>query len=340
MAAKKEKAPTDSRITPEYRKAIAELAKVDKRALAEVITEYVDPVYLSLDLLGNFMGTREMQFGDILVKRFKGKYNVQQIVPGQITLGQQITVRDKAVSMNLDILSAKAEYNVLELEHGGPAFTPEQVRSDVQAALREKLLMRTWNALGSIWASGNASALTITGSSYSNYQNAAGPLTASLLDAAIDHVNYWAGSVRAIIGTEAALAPLSEFGQYKLISGSLSDNLVTTNGQPAGTFQRVSPYGGSYGVESYRGVSNIVRIPQIFDNTEYPPVPLLPTDFVLVVGDNVGEFITYGGPQYKEFVDNRPTPPYWNYETWVQFGMMIWNARGIVKIGNITTTVP
>jgi hypothetical protein len=331
------KAKIDPRITPEYRKAIAELAKTDRKALAEVITEYVDPVYLSLDLLGNFMSTREMRFGDILVKRFKGKYNVQQIVPGQITLGQQIVVRDKAYSMNLDILSAKAEYNTLELEHGGPNFTPEQVRTDVQAALREKLLMRTWNALGNIWSSGNASALTISGSGYSNYQNAAGPLTSSLLDAAIDHVNYWSGSVRAIIGTETALAPLSEFGQYKLISGSLSDNYVTINGQGEGTFQNVSPYGtGPKGVESYRGVSNIVRIPQIFDTTEYPAVPLLPTDFVLVLGENVGEFITYGDAQTKEYIDNRPTPPYWNYETWIQFGMMIWNARGIVKIGNIT----
>src|SRR5689334_3984527 len=133
----KAKASLDPRITPETRKAIAELAKnSDRKALAEVITEYVDPVYLSLDLLGQFMGTREMRFGDILVKRFKGKYNVQQIVPGQITLGEQIVIRDKAVSMNLDILAAKAEYNVLELEHGGPAFTPEQVRADVQAALR------------------------------------------------------------------------------------------------------------------------------------------------------------------------------------------------------------
>lgn len=340
-ALKRALAAQDPNITPELRRALAELAKTDRRAFAEVITEYVDPVYLSLDLLGNFMGTREMNFGEILVKRFKGKYNVQQIVPGQITLGQQITVRDKAVSMNLDILAAKAEYNELELQHGGPQFTPEQVRADVQAALREKLLMRTWNALGNIWTSGNASALTISGSANSNYLAAGGPLTSTLLDTAIDHVNYWSGSVRVIIGTEAALAPLSEFGQYTLISGSNSDNYVTTNGQPAGTFQRVSPYGnGPKGVETYRGVSNIVRIPQIFDNSEYPPVPQLPTDFVLVVGEDVGEFITYGGPQFKEFVDNRPTPPYWNYETWIQFGMMIWNARGIVKIGGITNTVP
>lgn len=66
----------DTRFTPEQRRALASLAKNDKRAFAEIITEYVDPVYLSLDLLGNFMSTREMRLGDILVKRFKGKYNV------------------------------------------------------------------------------------------------------------------------------------------------------------------------------------------------------------------------------------------------------------------------
>lgn len=338
------KAPIDTRLTPEHRKALAELARTDKRAFAEIITEYVDPVYLSLELLGNFMTTRELRLGDILVKSFKGKYHVQQIVPGQITLGEQIVVRDKAVSMNLDVLAAKAEYNVLELQNGGPAFTPETIRSDVEAALREKLLMRTWNALGNIWNSTNASALTIPGSSNSNYiDGGAAALTSTELDNAIDHVNFWSGSVRAIIGTETALAPLTTFGQYRLISGTHSDNYVTLDGRPALTLQNVSPYGNAdpnKGVESYRGVSNIVRIPQIFDNTEYPPRPLLPTDFVLVVGNNVGEFITYGGPQYKEYVDNRPTPPYWNYETWVQFGMMIWNARGIVKIGNLSVATP
>lgn len=329
----------DKKISEEDRIALAELAVEDKTAFAEVITEYVNPVYLTLDLAKAFMPTREVKLGQQFVKTFKGKYHVQQIVPGQVTLGEQIVLRNKALSFNLDILAAKAEYNVLELEHGGPAYTPEQIRTDVKAALAEKLLLRGWNALANIWSAGNAAALTITGSSYSNFTDVGGPLTSTALDNAIDHVNFWSGGVRSIIGTESALAPLTTFGQYKLISGSLTDNYVTINGQPAGTFNNVSPYGGSYGVESYRGVSNIIRIPQIFDDSEYPPKPLLPTDFVLVVGDNIGEFITYGAAETKEFTDMRPTPPYWNYETWVQFGMMIWNARGLVKL-KVTSTTP
>lgn len=329
------------KITDEQRVALAELARTDRAAFAEVITEYVDPVYLTMDIVGAFMNTREMQFGELLVKRFKGKYHVQQIVPGQITLAEQITVRDKAMSIALDILAAKAGYNVLELEHGGPAFTPEAVRRDVQAALREAILMRTWNALGNIWTSANASNLQITGAANSNFIDASGPLTSTVLDAAIDHVNYWApNGVRAIIGTQQALAPLSTFGQYQIITGA-NNQYVAQNGQPALTIENVSPYGpGPKAVETYRGVTNIVRIPQLFDNSEYPPRPLLPTDFVLVVGEDVGEFITYGGPQYKEYVDNEPTPPYWNYETWVQFGMMITNAKGIVKIKVTPAAVP
>lgn len=330
----------DPQIKPADRVALAELARTDRSAFAEIITEYVDPVYLTLDIASTFMNTREIQLGEVFVKRFKGKYHVQQIVPGQITLSEQITIKDKAVATNLDILAAKAGYNTLELQNGGPQFTPETIRGDVQKALQEKILMRTWDALANIWNSGNSSALTITGSSTSQYIDAGGPLTSSALDAAIDHVNYWSGSVRSIIGTEAALAPLTTFGQYQIISGSNSDNYVAQNGQPALTIQNVSPFGnGSKAVETYRGVTNIVRVKQIFDNTEYPPKPLLPTNFVLVVGDDIGEFFTYGGPQTKEYTDMNPTPPYWNYETWLQFGMMIWNARGIVKIA-CTSNVP
>jgi len=332
----------DNKITEADRRALAELYRTDRAAYAEVITEYVDPVYLTLDLASAFMPTKPFELGQMPRRVFKGKYNVQQIVPGQITLSQQITVRDQTVSYNIDILSAKAGYNTLELEHGGPATRPETVRSDVQKVLAEKVLMRGWNALANIWTSGNASALTISGAANSNFLDASsGPLTSALLDAAIDHTNYWSGGVRSIIGTEVALAPLTTFGQYRLISGANTDNYVTLDGVPEGTFRNVSPYGsGPKGVESYRGVSNIIRVPQIFDETVFPKRPLLPNDYILVVGEDIGQFVTYGGPQFKEYIDNEPTPPYWNYETWVQFGMMIWNAMGITKIGNISQTIP
>lgn len=330
----------DKNLTEADRQALAELAMTDRAAFAEVITEYVDPVYLTLDLAGTFFNTRAMNFGEVHVKSFKGKYHVQQIVPGQITLGEQITVRNKAVSYNLDILGAGAMYNELEMRHGGPAYTPETVRADVQKALAEKLLLRSWNALANVWNSTNATALTIPGSANSNFIDASGPLTSTVLDAAIDHVNYWSPGVKTIIGTEAALAPLSTFGQYNLISGSLSDNYVQIDGRPAFTFQNVSPFGGNYGVESYRGVTNIVRVKQIFDESEFPPKPLLPTDFILVVGDDIGEFITYGGVETKEWTDMEPTPPYWHYFIYQQFGMMIWNARGLVKIKVTPTATP
>lgn len=330
----------DKAITQGDRQALAELARTNRSAFAEIITEYVDPVYLTLDIASSFMNTRELQVGEIMVKRFKGKYHVQQIVPGQITLSEQIIVKDRAMSAAVDIIAAKAGYNILELQNGGPQFTPETIRQDVRKALEEHIIMRTWNALGNIWNSSNAAALTITGSSTSQFIDASGPLTASALDAAIDHVNYWTPGVKAIIGTEAALAPLTTFGQYQIISGANSDLFVAQNGQPYGTIQNVSPFGnGPKGVETYRGVSNIVRIKQVFDENEYPPKPLLPTNYVLVVGENIGEFLTFGGAQTKEYTDMNPTPPYWNYETWVQFGMMIWNAKGIVKIG-VTSNVP
>jgi hypothetical protein len=66
----------------------------------------------------------------------------------------------------------------------------------------------------------------------------------------------------------------------------------------------------------------------------------LPNNYVLVIGDNIGEFITYGGPETKEWTDMEPTPPYWNYETYVQFGMMLWQAEGLVKIGVTPVATP
>jgi hypothetical protein len=57
--------------------------------------------------------------------------------------------------------------------------------------------------------------------------------------------------------------------------------------------------------------------------------PQLPTDRILVIGEKVGEFITYGDEKPKEWVDMRPTPPQWNFDIFAQFGFIVDNADGI-----------
>lgn len=77
----------------------------------------------------------------------------------------------------------------------------------------------------------------------------------------------------------------------------------------------------------YYGVP-IVAINQVYDNPEDYNA-LLPTNRILVTGENVGEFITYGPERSKEWTDMEPTPPYWHMDIVQQFGMIIDNAQGI-----------
>jgi len=72
----------------------------------------------------------------------------------------------------------------------------------------------------------------------------------------------------------------------------------------------------------------LVKIPQVWDNIEDYNA-LVPTDIVLVVGYDAGEFITYGDVMTKQWTDMNPTPPQWMYEIYQQFGMIIDNAMGI-----------
>jgi len=80
----------------------------------------------------------------------------------------------------------------------------------------------------------------------------------------------------------------------------------------------------------------LVALQQIWDNPEDYNT-LLPEDKILVIGHNVGEFITFGTEQWKEYTDPRPTPSQWFVELWQQFGLLVWNAEGIYVLGDVTT---
>jgi hypothetical protein len=61
-------------------------------------------------------------------------------------------------------------------------------------------------------------------------------------------------------------------------------------------------------------------------------VAQLPNDKVVIFGEHVGEFITYGEPKWKEWTHWDPTPPDWLIEVYQQFGLIVDRAEGIYVI--------
>jgi hypothetical protein len=121
---------------------------------------------------------------------------------------------------------------------------------------------------------------------------------------------------------------------------------------PVTTFANYVPYGptpAAWGVPVPSAIEEIQRtgfigtyygckiiaIDQIWDNID-DYNPLFDTTKVLVIGDNVGEFITYGDVKRKQWTDWEPTPPVFKIELYTQYGMMIWNAQGIYVIDGLS----
>ena len=49
-----------------FKEAYAQVAKTDKRALAELIVEYLEPRHVTQDIVGTFLNTRALNPGDAL----------------------------------------------------------------------------------------------------------------------------------------------------------------------------------------------------------------------------------------------------------------------------------
>lgn len=93
-----------------FKQALAEVAKTDKRALSELIVEYIDPKHITQDIVGMFLNTRSLNPGDALIKKVRRGVEVRQLVPGQDTLASQITVKE-VVHFNLDTAYAEVSHN-------------------------------------------------------------------------------------------------------------------------------------------------------------------------------------------------------------------------------------
>jgi hypothetical protein len=292
--------------------ALASLTRdeASRRDLASVIIEWIKPNHLTTDLISLFLDTRSLMPGDMLVKKLrKPNVKVRRFVPGTVHLADEIEVSDR-VNYILEGNIVKVMCNLWDLERG-EIGTVQEIRQEMTSKLVDFYAGKVFTLLSTVWGATNTP---------DNYAEVSGDLTKTALDAAIDRINYRAGGVRAIVGVKNSLLPITEFAGYATYDShkQMSDPILT---------EALSE--GWIG--KYRGVNNIVGLSQTWNNPE-ANTALLPEDYVLVIGNNAGEFVTFGDPQWKEYTMMEPTPPYFVLEAFQSWGLIVDNAEGIYVI--------
>ena len=296
----------------QVRTALASLTRdeASRRDLASVIVEWIKPNHLTADLISLFLDTRSLMPGDMLVKKLRKPHvKVRRFVPGTVHLADEIEVTDR-VNYLLEGHIVKVMCNLWDLERG-EIGTVQEMRQEMTSALVDFYAGKVFDLLTTVWNAVNTP---------DNYAEVAGDLTKVALDAAIDRINYRAGGVRAIVGVKNSLLPITEFAGWGTYDAheQFSDPILTEALREGWIGQ-------------YRGVRNIVGLAQTWDDPE-SNTPMIPEDYVLVIGNNAGEFVTFGDPQWKEYTLMEPTPPYFVLEAYQQWGLVVDNAEGVYVI--------
>jgi hypothetical protein len=282
--------------------------KGKREELAQLLVEYVQPGHITTDFISMLMNTRALQPGDALLKKVRKGIKVRTLVPGSIHLKNEITISER-MNYVLDGADVGIQANQWELD-AGEIGTVASIRSEMEAKLRDYYLGKVFTALTSVWTVGNTP---------DNYVAGGATITNTVLEAAIDRINQTAGGVKAVVGSRVAMTPITKFAAF------WSDG--TNVGYVPERIQQIMSTGM---LGNYYGAP-LITLEQTYDNPE-DYNKLIPEDTILVIGQNVGEFITYGEVKTKEWTDMRPTPPYWNLELYQQFGMIVDNAMGIYVI--------
>jgi len=299
----------------EFKLALATLAK-DKsrqRDLAALLVEFINPNHLTADIMGLFLNTRTLNVGDALIKKVRKGIEVHKLIPGSIHLSNEITISDR-INYALDGADVKVNWNQWEME-SGELGTVDSIRSEMQAKLVDYYVNKSFTALSTIWNASNTP---------NNFTNVGGALTATALKNMIDYINQRVGRVVAVVGTRKALTPVTTFGAGWSLGGGTEWGL-----DPAlMEIYQTGWLGRYYGAP-------IVALDQIYNNIE-DYQSMIPEDKVLVIGQKVGEFITYGAVRERVYDLNEPTPPETVLELYQQWGMIIDNAMGIGVLGNLS----
>lgn len=290
-------------------KKFAELAKRDTKKFAELIVEYIDPGHFVEDVVSLMLEPRTYKPGDLLVAKVrKGVKQVRTWVPGQQTFATELVVEDR-VNVNLDNAYIHVTASLWELK-SGELGTVEDIRRQMELSLKDYFAGKVFTALSTIWNAANTP---------DNYATVATKIDAATLRAAINRINEVAGRVRGVFGTRKALTPITEFGNF-VVDGS------NVWGVPSNIeeIMRTGWLGRWYGAP-------IVALEQSYtDIADYQP--MIPDNYILVIGEQAGKFIRYGDPIVHEWEDVRELPPRWNLRIAQQFGMIVDNAQAVYVI--------
>lgn len=298
-------------ITKELKESFAAMSKdkSQREALSQLFIEFIAPNHLSQNIVGLFLNTRTLKPGDALIYKVRRGLEVRKLIPGSVHLASEVSTTDR-INFTLEGAQVGATYNLWEME-SGEIGTVGELQAEMRAKLTDYYVNRVFTALSTVWSASNTP---------NNFTNVGGSLTATALKNAIDNINQRVGRVRAVVGTRKALTPITTFG---------AGWDVTT---PAGTTQQanypaLNEIWQSGWLGRYYGAP-IVALDQIYDNAvDYNP--LLPEDKVIVIGENVGDFILYGDTKFQNYDKMEIIPPQYVLNIYQQYGMIVNNAQGI-----------
>lgn len=312
-----------------YVKAVAEHAKSagqasnKKSAYAAVLMEVIEPNRLTLDLFSAFMPVIRLNPGDEIARRVRrGRYPVRTMVPGSKHLTDVTSFVEKYTFM-FDRLIAGTSHSLWEIQNG-EVGSVAQMRTDLRADIYDNLVSRVFNLLTTTWTEADTP---------NNYQDLAGPLTQSGLDAMIEAMLDNGQNIRAIMGTRKALRPLYTFAQFRQfeLAGAGSPDYVAF--EVEGAFNEFT---NSRSVSRYTGIP-VIELPQVVRNQLAPGATsgnlrgelLIPDDKVLILSENAGAIALYGDTEYQDYTDPTTQPPNYVLHAWQAYGMVVDNVEGI-----------
>jgi hypothetical protein len=281
--------------------------------LAEILVEYVQPQHLTEEFTSRLLKTRRLKPGDSLVKKVRKGIEVRTLVPGAVHLASEITVAER-MNYVLDGADVKVTYNEWELE-SGEIGTVQEIRAEMAAKLKDFYINKLFTALSTVWSAANTP---------NNYVSVGGAVTEAAFEAAVNRINNTAGGAKVAIGARSVMTPITKWGAF-WTDGSNTAEIPSSIEE----IKQSGKIGRYYGVP-------LLAVDQIYDNPD-DYNPLFPEDKILIIGENVGEFILYGDVKTKQWSDMNPTPPQWMLELYQQFGLIIDNALGIYVLDNVTS---